>query len=223
MSFRFFKIENDMFVIDNEEVRTIPEFKRLLERDRGTKGDIDGRKKYRAWKEFKYIDNIANIFSSCNQSGLNEKDAHNYAVKEADLEEDYKPDEEVKKAIDKFRKIQEDCLPSLKAVSNLIKNLKLSNTICERIGKNIEATLELDEVRRKEAATKGEPQNYAADIATTNALIEQLNGLTAIATKLPVTIETLTKLEDKLLKEQTGDNTARGGKQIGLRAEPKKK
>jgi hypothetical protein len=44
-----------LVVINKAEVLLIPEFKRLLSRDRGSEGDADGRKKFKAIKEFTYI------------------------------------------------------------------------------------------------------------------------------------------------------------------------
>lgn len=221
MAFKLFIVEKDVLVLNTEELRGIPEFRRILERDKRSKGDADGRKKFRAWKEFYYIYSFADIFSWINQGGYNEKEAHKAAIKESQLDEDFKVDEEIKEAVIKYKYIQEKALPSLSSVSNCVKALKLSDTICKSIADNIEATLELDSKRKKIKLDAGEPADYAADMATTNALISQLDSLTDIANKLPKTIETLSKLEDKLLKEQTGDNIARGGKTIANRADPK--
>jgi hypothetical protein len=41
--------------LDEPAILRIPEFKRLLNRDRGSTGDVDGRKKYRAIAEFTFI------------------------------------------------------------------------------------------------------------------------------------------------------------------------
>ena len=41
--------------LDEPAILRIPEFKRLLNRDRGSAGDVDGRKKYKALAEFTFI------------------------------------------------------------------------------------------------------------------------------------------------------------------------
>ena len=44
-----------------KSIRLIPEFRKILERDRGSKGDQQGRLKIQATKEFHYIYGIADF------------------------------------------------------------------------------------------------------------------------------------------------------------------
>lgn len=53
---KLLETSQDFKVLLNKEwLLTIPVFRRLIHRDRGSIGDTDGRKKYRAIKEFTYI------------------------------------------------------------------------------------------------------------------------------------------------------------------------
>lgn len=217
-----FRIENDLLVIDKDYVRGIPEFKIFLERDKGGKGDADGRKKLRAWKEFMYLYMRASLFSYPNKGGYSEKECHTAAVKEAELEDNYKPDAEMKTAIEKYRQIHKDILPTLTTIATALRALKTADTIAKGIVENIETTIEL--VNKKKAEkVEGEPNNLLDDIASTSSLIAQLDQVLQIVNKLPKTIETLESLDNRLKKEIAGQNLSRGGVEVGNRADPDRK
>lgn len=209
-----------LLIIDKDYVRGIPEFKIILERDKGTKGDIDGRKKHRAWKELMYIYMNASFFSYPNKGGYSAKETHLAAIKESGLEENYKPDEEIKAAIEKYKQIHKDILPTLNTIATVLRGLKTADTIAQGIVENIEDTLEILK-KAKQNRAEGEPTNLIQDIANTANLISQLDQVLSIANKLPKTIETLEALENRLKKEISGTNLARGGQEIGNRADPK--
>ena len=219
----FFRMEDGKLVLDKDEIRTVPEFRRILERDKGSEGDVDGRKKFRAEKEFLYIYNFIDLRSWLNKGGYGEKEKHLKALKEADLEEGFRPDNDLKSAIRKYGEIQEATLPTLTTISTLIRGLKTGDAIANSIIGNIETQLGLHNKRRDERAAQNEPTDLANDMAISIALSEQLGVLLDMGNKLPKSIETLEKLEERLKKEEAGDNLARGGKDIGSRADPKKK
>lgn len=216
-----FTIENDLLVIDKDYVRGISEFRVILERDRGSKGDQDGRKKFQAFKEFFYIYVVASLFSYPNKGGYNEKATHEAAVKEAKLEEGFKPDKEIKAAIEKYREIQKISLPTLSIINSVVRALRVGETITAGIINSMEDTIEIQERIRKEKKDAGEPADIANDLLTVNGLVEQLTQVMKISSKLPDTIETLQGLEERLKKEMSGDNLARGGKKVANRADPK--
>lgn len=215
-----FTVENDVLVIHKDYVRGIPEFKAILERDKGSKSDADGRKKFRAWKEFMYLYIRASLFSYPNKGGYSEKDCHIAAVKESELEANYKPDAEMKAAIEKYKAIHKDILPTLNTIATILRGLRLADMIAKGIVENIEETIEL--VNKKKATKEHDaPVDLLQDIATTSNLISQLDQVLAIGNKLPKTIETLESLENRLKKEVEGQNIARGGHEVGNRADPK--
>lgn len=216
-----FEIENDLLVINKDYVRGIPEYKIILERDKGGKGDNDGRKKLRAWKEFYYIKIVADRFAFPAMSGLNERETHVCGIKESGLEENFKPDDVIKAAINKYKELQDLLTPTINTVQSILQGLRLTSTVCKNMVKNIEATIELNENNKAKKLEEGQPIDLAADLAFTTALVSQIEQMNKIGNIIPKTIETLEKLEEKLAKEVSGVNIARGGKEIGSRANPK--
>jgi hypothetical protein len=214
---RVFRLENGELVLDKEEIRLIPEYRKLLSRDKGSEGDFNGTKKFRAFKEFSYIYHFADLFSYLNQGGYNEKERHKQSIKEAGLEEDWKPDSEVKAAITKYTDIQKINLPTLNTISTILRSLKLSDTIAHGVIDNIETQMQIMLVNKE----KSETPNILADMAAVTALTQQLDVVVDLANKLPKTIETLEKLKERLIKESSGVSTKRGGEEIGSRANPK--
>lgn len=213
-----FKIEEGLLVIDKDYVRGIPKFRKILERDKGSVGDFDGKKKEYAFKEFYYIKMVADKFCYPAQAGLNEKETHLCAIKESQLPDTYKPDKEIKDCIEKYKEIQDLTTPTLNTIHSLLQGLKVSNVICRNIIKNIESTIELMENDRQKSIENNSPIDLAKDLAMTTALIQQLEQLNKIGNNIPKTIETLEKLEEKLSKEISGVNISRGGREIGSRA-----
>jgi hypothetical protein len=102
-------IENDLPVID-PEVRTIPVFRRIIERDRGKeagkfeghyeKGDVDGRKKYFALKELAFIFWYADPRSRYKNSYSDEKLRKDIVKKILELPESWEIDKLLQEAID---------------------------------------------------------------------------------------------------------------------------
>ena len=223
----FFTVEGGLLVLAKEELRNIAPFKAILERDKGSDGDHDGRKKYKAFKEFYYIWYVCDVRSPGNRSGYNEKELHVYAIKESRLEDTYKPDKLIKEAILYYRGEQEKMLVSSAAVSNLIKGIRMADTLCRRMTSNMEKILQQEEEEselreeRKLAGEQVEPVNILEMAGRTQALLAQFDQLVKIAEKTPKILSTLEGLEKKLKIEETGVNTVRGGGVKGNRADPK--
>lgn len=225
-----FAVENDILVINKDYCRGLTEYKVILERDRGSDGDSQGRKKIMAFKELLYVKLLGDAFTYINQGGYSEKESHNFACKDARLPNEWKPDEAVKAAIGKYKEMQEMSMPTLSAVKTTRRGLKLSETIAKTIIKNIENTIELYESKINETTTfeviggtgekKQEPVNVLNETAIVNALLTQLDNLTKMATKIPQLQRGLEELEEKLSKERAGTGIGRGGRKIGNRAEP---
>lgn len=216
-----FKIDGGLLVLDKEEIRGISCFKSLLERDKGSEGDHDGRKKYHAFKEFYYIYWVADLFSSGNKGGYPEKELHKQAIKEARLDENYKPDKLVKECIQYYREEQLSSLPSLGALNNLIKGIKLSEQISQKMINNIQAIIETGEERRQKQIENNEPIDIAQESIEAQGLIGLLDQLNKVAISVPKTLATLKDLQEQVTKEQGGSQFTRGGHKKGNRADPK--
>lgn len=216
-----FRVENDLLVIDKDETRAIPEFKVILERDKGAKGDTDGRKKFRAFKEFLYIYYVADFESFLSRGGYNEKEKHKLAIKEAGLEEDFKVDNDIKNAIEKYSSTQLLIMPALSTLSTIIKGLKTADKISQNIVESIESVMDSFKEKKKAALAENAPWNPGDDAVMTSHVVGQLEYLLKISNNIPKTIKTLEEIEERLAREKSGVNLGRGGKKIGNRADPK--
>lgn len=218
-----FKVEGELLTIDKEYIRGIPAFRRILERDKGSEGDSQGAKKYRAYKEFFFIYIYKDLRAFPSMGGMNEKESFRYAIVESQLPDDFKIDSDLKLAIDKYVEIQNIEQVTLNAINTLLRGIKLQDTIAKGIIDNIETQLELSEKAKITRGSTNEPANIIAEMATTKTLLEQLDMVTNISTSLPKTVATLESLQEKLKKEQIGTTTGRGNMEIGNRADPKGK
>lgn len=210
-----FEVDGHNLAIDKDYIRGIPEFKVILDRDKGSKGDNDGRKKYRAYKEFLYIYLRGSMFSYIQNGGYNEKEAHALAFKDSLLEEGWKPDAAIKAALDKFKEIEIASMPVLNSIFTVLKALRLVDVLTQKILQDIESAVEL--------VTPGvtdEPVNLAVQMAMHDTLLSKIDQVMAMAKKLPTFVETLEKLDERLKVEQAGSNIIRGGKTKGNRADP---
>jgi len=188
MSYKLFKLTEDGIVINKTEILTIPVFKEILRRDKGSHGDNDGRKKLQAFKEFAYIYQIADYTSKPNKDGSNNRERHEYAISKSGLLEDYRPDKVILEAIEIYR--EEDGNAARDAIKELLKTFNLSIGVFKNIRIGIETSI------NKEVITI-ELAKQALDL--NQMLIEQ-------GEKIPALIRTLekaiTELELSDLKNQ---------------------
>ena len=92
-----------MVDINKEWISTIAEFRILLRRDKGSKGDVDGRKKLHAQREFTYIYHYCDFKSQFREFA--EMDRRNEALRNAGLE-DKDINQGLKDAIERYRTFQ---------------------------------------------------------------------------------------------------------------------
>jgi hypothetical protein len=91
----------------------VSEFKELVRRDKGMKGDSTGRYKKRARAELAYIWLMCNPKSPFLESYDDESMRHTEVVNSLDLPDNWKVDDTVKNAIDKYQNLVEDSLTKL--------------------------------------------------------------------------------------------------------------
>lgn len=210
--------EQGNLTIDKDYVRGLPEFKRILERDKGSEGDAQGRKKLRAFSEFMYIKLVGDMFSYLNTSGYSEKEIQKLAIKDSKLEADFKPDIDIIEGIKKYSEVQLLMFPALSTVKTSLRGLRMSDILAQKMINNMEKVMELHEARQTDPNA---PPNIADDLALITNLSSQLDTLINISVKLPKMIDTLESLEQKLATQKSGTQLGRGGRKLGNRAEPK--
>ena len=120
-------------VLHKMNIMTVKEFAAILHRDRGSKGDSQGRLKKTASSEFSYIYHLVDYKSPFNVYGEDEKIEQ--CKKNAGFPETWKPDEVVLAAIEKYKELQKTkSLRLLEAVSNSLNKAQKyfrSTTMCD--------------------------------------------------------------------------------------------
>lgn len=196
---KFFKFnEEGLLELNKDEIALYPNVKKILARDRGGKvvGDPDGRLKFYAFKEFAYVYYRCDFEAYPAQHGLTEKEAHTYAVKHANLPNDYQPDELVSAFMKQYE--NEHLTPTKKAIKTLIRVFVINDKLVEKIEQNLHSTLELP--------TLTGPQ--------ISELIGYQKELIKIATDVPLTVKKLREAMSLLEEEEKVIMIARGGEEV---------
>lgn len=221
----FFKIENHVLILDKEEIRLIPEYRELLVRDKGKSGD-DRNSKIRCYKEFAYIYFYADYKSPYIDFPDKQRDIE--SKKDARLEEDWKPDNAVKLAIDKYIFLQPSS--ANKILTSLQRGLVLSSLVVDKVCGNIQFIL--DEIDNDLFTLQGNPETdpikikelkkagVVRQMELTVALVANLTTIQDLGMKIPKTLINIEELAEKVRKEVEGDNLVRGGQKKGNRADP---
>ncbi len=137
---RFFELNKYRVVdLDKEWISTIKEFKKILTRDKGSKGDIDGRKKLQATREFTFIYHYCDYASKF--SNYSEDDKLKACQLNADLPDDfdYTKDEDIVAAVKKYRDLQET--PALKMLAEAREGLHSAHKVIRKIRYYLEEEL----------------------------------------------------------------------------------
>jgi hypothetical protein len=190
---KFFKFEDGDIKLDREEIALYKLPNTILRRDRGSEGDSDGRKKLQAFKEFTYVYFVSDHSAYPISNGLSEKETNEYAIQQAGLPSDFKPDDDLKIFIDQYKK--EHWSQSKQIAYDLRRILRMNQTLSTKIQDNldvmIEGTLGLDQITQF--------TNYQ-------------QKLIDIAVNLPKQIKALTEALQTIEQEENADiKIARGG------------
>lgn len=143
-------------------IALIPELAYLLQRDKGSKGDAEGRKKLQARKEFIYIYFYCDFGSPIRDYDLDtkKKEALIYAqLEEKDI------DKAVLAAIAKYNELQVNAARSLRTYKNMLKGLDAMDLHFE--------TLDFSETD-KLGRPKHTPESFAANILKMNKVYEEM-------------------------------------------------
>jgi hypothetical protein len=186
MSYRLFSIQDGNIVINKIEILTIESFKTILRRDKGSPGDVDGRKKLKAFREFAYIYHMADYKSVPNRNGYTYAKSRAYAIDKAGLPIDYKPDSVVKDAIKDYLDEQRS-LPR-ETMLELIKTYGFLSKVFKKVRRNVEDKLV------SESLTSEQTREI---LELVNLMIEQGKQLPELTGKLNKAIKDLELAEDK--------------------------
>lgn len=191
MAIKLFTLKDGDIVINKIEILTIPTFRKILTRDKGSKGDADGRKKLFAFKEFAYIYHMADYKSTPNSAAYSRSKAHKYALTVTGLPDNYKPDSVVLKAIEYYKK-EQFSLPR-QTINNLTRAYGMVNNIVDKLTNTLQKWIDKDELTVDEAKSV---------LNTIELLIEQGNKLPSLTQKLNLAVRELERLEEKELRDK---------------------
>ena len=201
---KFFKFVEGAITLDKEIIALYPLVKKIIARDKGGKvyGDPDGRHKMYAMKEFAYIYYTCDFEAYPAQHGLDEKAAHKYAIKNAQLDKDYQPDELVVALMKQYT--EEHLTPTKRTIKTLIRVFALNEKIVEKIEIGLTQSLEL-------------PTLTAAQVGEILAFQKQLLG---IAVDVPKTVKQLKEAMNLLEEEEKISKVIRGGEVMNESMDP---
>lgn len=203
-----FNPETQMVDINKAWLSTIKEFKVLLKRDKGAKGDTQARRKLQAEKEFTFIYHLVDYRSSF--ADYAEQDRLEQALVNAGFEKnfDYTKDEALLNAVEAYRAIRETA--GLLFLQELKQGLHASQRVVRKIRKDLEAKLDvldtLPPEDLKELGSKNDPIILISD---------RLDRIIAITQKLPAVLKSIDVLEDSIKKELADEPQLRGGSEKG--------
>lgn len=214
--------------INKPWITTIKEFRKLVVRDKGSKGDIDGRKKLRATKEFTFIYHFVSYKSEFENYSETERAEQSRINAELEDSFDYRKDEDLVLAIKKYKDLQDS--PALRLLTEAKEGLHLSNKVIRNIRKALETQLEatdFDQINSEivvdEDATEEEKANQKK--AQYKKLIDDpitkitktLKGILDLTNSIEPTLKNIAALEDKVKKELGDKVLLRGDKMKGDR------
>lgn len=228
--------------LDRDEIRLHPPILEIFKRDKGSKGDSEGRLKLQAFKELAFVYYMADIDSDKVKLGLTDKEAVEKGITFAKLDSSFKPDKVIFDAINYYKEFQ-----NADPVNLIYQQLKIglnnNSKIYQEVNNTIEAKLkELREVRDslnsgnqiinpakyKEDSENGDTEatdkidQYTVITNNIDTLLKYSKNIYSIIKDYPEALENLKILESKIFATRKTRKVARGGNPIGKRAEPKR-
>ena len=217
---QIFIVDEDGFLkLNKDEVREIPAFRQILFDDKGSEGDSDGRKKAYAFKVFKFIYGYANPTSMYRD--LPEKKRFANCVAYAQLEENWKPNDNVKEAL----RIYKEELITLSALHHAYLN---ANKGVYGVGEDLALLNERrvtirDSIRKlQNKLDKTKDKVEAADIIRdidqqSLFLLDVGTRIMNLSNALPNSFKTVDELKKQLAKEESINSGIYGGGDLGRR------
>ena len=203
---KLFRLEDYEIKINKEEALLIPEFKALFElKYNKEKGDIDGRKRIRAFKELTYIYFMQDYKSE--HANFSNEERHTQSLIDSDLPENYKISKELQAALDKYDLLQQTL--SLKALSSV------RNTLITSMGMGETLELLMQDKLKDIKEQLEEESTFIDNVKDMSELLSLIEKSGKIASSLPKVISTLEALEDKVKNENQTSTKVRGDQEDG--------
>jgi hypothetical protein len=189
-----FREENHKIII-SPECKLIPEFKALIARDKD-------KEKRVSFQEMSFVYFVTDYKSPYCIYPKEERVAR--VKRELGLDADWKPDNLVNAACEKYNELQRT--PSISSLVAIRESLLTSTRVIETLRSRIDESL----TNYQDPPEDGE-QNSLEDITE---IVTAVSSLLVLADKLPKAINTIEDLEEKVKKEQSNEKKIRGGGNI---------
>lgn len=189
---RLFREENFQVIVD-PELRTIPQFKRIITRDRD-------RKKRSAFKELAYIYFVYDYKSP--YFIYPEAERRIRVRKDLELEPGWMEDKEMKEAVATYISFLDT--PAIKSLIAIREGLLSSAKVIDALRMRIDETL------------ADATDQDAEDPVDIGSVVKSVTQLIELSEKLPKAIDTISDLEEKVKKEQSNESRIKGGGTKGI-------
>ena len=189
---RLFREENFQVIVD-PELRTIPQFKRIITRDRD-------RKKRAAFKELAYIYFVYDYKSP--YFIYPEAERRIRVRKDLELEPGWMEDKEIKEAVAAYISFLDT--PAIKSLIAIREGLLSSAKVIDALRMRIDETL------------ADATDQDAEDPVDIGSVVKSVTQLIELSEKLPKAIDTISDLEEKVKKEQSNESRIKGGGTKGI-------
>lgn len=181
----------DDYPVFNPEARLIKEFLAIIVRDRGSKGDAQGRKKSLATKELAFVHFFTSLTSQQNINIEDEEERTKAIKRELDLPDEWKIDKIVRDAIDKYADYQET------PTSGILQTVRRTLNKSKKVFLFLEGKLDI----LLESLITNSDLTDEQIRATEDRVIASVNKIMELSAKLTTQIETVDNLEKKYVKE----------------------
>ena len=190
-------IEDDMPTY-NPHLRQLEPFRSILARDKGSKGDADGRKKLHATKELAYIYFLADYASPIWNVEEDRRDVELRRL--AQLPEKWKPDSLIDEAIDVYKKLQRT--PTIRALEEMRESMHSTADVIAVLRKTLNDII----------GSKSDAETKSAELGVAVKLLTDINKL---ANDFPSLTRSLEEVELKV-KREVESKTGRKKTAVGV-------
>lgn len=184
-------ILEDDFPIFNPIARTIKQYNQIIVRDKGSKGDNQGRKKIMATKELAFVWFFSCLTSSYNINTEDEVEREKLIKRDIELPEGWKRDDVINNAIAYFCDYQET------PTSGLLQTVRRTLNKSKKMFSILEGKLDL---MLESLVTQTEVSDEQARI-NEEKIVSLVSRIMEMSMKLTTQLETLDTLEQKYVKE----------------------
>ncbi len=216
---RILTYKNGNLTLNQEELCVYKEFRAIfMLKYNKSEGDSEGTKRYEAFKVCTYM----YLYHDWRSPYIDYDDESKKlkCLKEAGYIPTHRFDLAAQAAINKYKELLLEYAPSVNALTNLRKALRLlDRTISIRTQKISELTDKLESLEL-DVGNSESIENYAL---VSKLIDQELLNLLPLGDKIKKTYKDIEDLEDIVRKELGSTKTARGGKEVGKRADPDEK